>query len=100
MGNTAVFVGINAIVDPSHKAVVVSGLFLSLSVGMITGVAATSALMLEVMQKHLDNNLMELGLNAAERLDVSLIRGHLLQFSKLSSCTDYIEGRGKRRVHL
>ncbi|KAF7536396.1 hypothetical protein G7054_g4520 [Neopestalotiopsis clavispora] len=70
MGNTAVFVGINAIVDPSHKAVVVSGLFLSVSVGIITGVAATSALMLEVMQNHLDTNLMELGLKAAERLDI------------------------------
>ncbi|ETS79763.1 hypothetical protein PFICI_09616 [Pestalotiopsis fici W106-1] len=70
MGNTAVFVAINAIVDPSHKAVVVSGLFLSVSVGMITGVAATSALMLEVMQKHLDKNLVNLGLEVAERLDI------------------------------
>jgi hypothetical protein len=71
MGNTAVFVGINAIVEPAHKAVVVSGLFLSTAIGMITGIAITSALMLDVMQRHLNESLLKLGLSLAERLDVS-----------------------------
>ncbi|KAK6219245.1 hypothetical protein LQW54_002233, partial [Pestalotiopsis sp. IQ-011] len=70
MGNTAVFVGINAIVEPAHKAAVVSGLFLSTAIGMITGIAATSAIMLEVMQKSLNEKLANMGFGPPERLDI------------------------------
>lgn len=71
MGNTAVFVSINAIVEPAHKAVAASGLFLSMPVGMITGIAVTSALMLEVMQKRLHESLAKLGLSFSERQEVN-----------------------------
>ncbi|KAK6062553.1 Arylsulfatase 3 [Seiridium cupressi] len=70
MGNTAVFVSINAIVEPAHKAVAASGLYLSMPIGMITGIALTSALMLEVMQKHLAEGLVKLGLSLVERQEV------------------------------
>ncbi|KAK9770444.1 putative Arylsulfatase [Seiridium cardinale] len=70
MGNTAVFVSINAIVEPAHKAVAASGLYLSMPIGMITGIAVTSALMLEVMQKHLAEGLVKLGLSLVERQEV------------------------------
>lgn len=70
MGNTAVFVSLNAIVGPSHKAVAASGLFLSMSVGMLTGIALSSALMMQLMQQHLSENLIKLGLTLAERQEV------------------------------
>lgn len=71
MGNTAVFVNINAIVEPAHKAVAASGLFLSMPIGMIAGIAVTSALMLEVMKQQLDESLVKLGLRLVERQEVS-----------------------------
>lgn len=96
MGNTAVFVGINAIVEPAHKAAVISGLFLSTAIGMITGIAATSAMMLEVMQKSLNEKLVNMGLGPAERLEVSLSRRVLFTKHLIGRQTDYIQGRGKR----
>ncbi|KAI1856112.1 hypothetical protein JX265_011827 [Neoarthrinium moseri] len=81
MGNTAIFVSLNAVTEPSHKAVAASGLFLSMPIGMITGIAVTSALMLEVMQKQLDDGLVKLGLNLAARLEI---------ISKASGNVDYI----------
>lgn len=70
MGNTAIFVGLNAIVDPSHKAVAASGLFLSMPVGMISGIAVASAAMLQVMKTSLDEGLARLGLGLVERQEV------------------------------
>ncbi|KAH6652139.1 major facilitator superfamily domain-containing protein [Truncatella angustata] len=70
MGNTAVVVSLNAIVEPAHKAVAASGLFLSLPIGMITGIAITSALMLEIMQQQLDKSLIKLGLGSADRQEI------------------------------
>jgi hypothetical protein len=71
MANTTIFVAVNAIVEPAHKAVAASGLFLSMSVGMITGIAITSALMMGMMQKHLNEGLIKLGMTLLEREEVS-----------------------------
>jgi hypothetical protein len=72
MGFTSIFVSLNAIVDPSYKAVAASGLYLSMPVGMIAGIAVTSAIMLEVMQMHLHEGLVRLGLGVAERQEVCI----------------------------
>ncbi|KAH8664200.1 major facilitator superfamily transporter [Xylariales sp. PMI_506] len=70
MANTAIFISINAIIEPAHKAVATASLFLSMPVGMITGIAIASALMLQVMQEQLDQNLIKLGLSLVERTEV------------------------------
>ncbi|KAI0123937.1 major facilitator superfamily transporter [Xylariales sp. AK1849] len=70
MGSTAIFVSINAIIEPAHKAVATSGLYLSMPIGMIMGIVVTSALMIELMRKHLNEGLIKLGMDLAERQEV------------------------------
>ncbi|KAI1127072.1 major facilitator superfamily transporter [Nemania abortiva] len=70
MAGSAVFVSLNAVVDPEHKAVVTSGLQLSIPIGMLLGVTAASAVMLEVLQRVLDKRLLEFGLNLERRTEV------------------------------
>ncbi|KAI1505733.1 MFS general substrate transporter [Biscogniauxia marginata] len=70
MSSSGIFVGINAVVEPSHKAVVASGLNLSMPIGMVLGVAASSAVMLQMLQRTLDTRLIELGLNLEARAQI------------------------------
>ncbi|KAI1320501.1 MFS general substrate transporter [Xylariaceae sp. FL0255] len=63
MGWPAVIISITAVVEPSHRAVVSSGLQLVTPVAMILGVAASSAVMLGVLQKSLAKKLTEIGLD-------------------------------------
>lgn len=100
MGNTAVFVSINAIVEPAHKAVAASGLYLSMPVGMITGIAITNALLQEVMQKHLDRDLAKLGLSVAERVKVPGASWNAIRNETNAEITDHIEGCRECRVYL
>jgi hypothetical protein len=65
-----VFVSLNAVVEPAHKAVVTSGLQLSIPLGMLLGVTAGSAAMLQVVQNVLDKKLLEAGLDLAHRTEV------------------------------
>lgn len=58
--------------DPGDKAVAASGMFLAMPVGMMTGVAIGSAVMLQKMRSLLDEQLLSLGLGAAARQKVSL----------------------------
>lgn len=70
MANSAVFVSLNAVVDPEHKAVVTSGLQMSFPIGMLLGVTAASAVMLDVLQRVLDNKLLAAGLSVEKRAKV------------------------------
>ncbi|KAJ2997326.1 hypothetical protein NUW58_g683 [Xylaria curta] len=70
MSGSAVFVALNAAVDPVHKAAVTSGLQLALPIGMLLGVTAGSAVMLDVLQRVLDKNLLEAGLNLESRTEI------------------------------
>ncbi|KAI1335280.1 MFS general substrate transporter [Xylariaceae sp. FL0016] len=67
---SAVFVALNAVVEPAHKAVVSSGLYLAIPVGMALGVATSSAVMLEVLQNTLRARLEELGLVSEEIAEI------------------------------
>ncbi|KAI5924218.1 MFS general substrate transporter [Camillea tinctor] len=67
MSNSGVFVSINAVVEPCHKAVVASGLNLAMPIGMVLGVAASSAVMVQMLQKTLDVRLIQLGLDHEAR---------------------------------
>ncbi|KAI8622885.1 major facilitator superfamily domain-containing protein [Xylariaceae sp. FL1651] len=70
MCTSAVFVSINAVVEPAHKAVVTSGLQLAMPIGMLLGVAASSAVMLDVLQKALDTKLLGFGLGLEARTEI------------------------------
>jgi len=73
MASSAVFVCLNAVVEPAHKAVVVSGLQLSFPVGMLLGVTASSAAMFGVLQSTLEKKLLEIGLPPETRSEVPTI---------------------------
>ncbi|KAI3317826.1 MFS general substrate transporter [Xylariaceae sp. AK1471] len=70
MVSSAVFVSINAVVEPAHKAVVTSGLQLAIPIGMLLGVASSSAVMLDVLQKALDQKLFDIGLSLENRTEI------------------------------
>lgn len=71
MSGSAVFVSLNAVVEPVHKAVVTSGIQLAIPIGMLLGVTAGSAVMLDVIQRVLDKRLFEIGLDLESRTEVS-----------------------------
>lgn len=70
MAGSAVFVSINAVVEPAHKAVANSGLQLAMPIGMLLGVTAGSAVMLDVLQRVLDKKLLDVGLSLESRTEV------------------------------
>ncbi|KAI1421897.1 major facilitator superfamily transporter [Xylaria sp. FL1777] len=70
MAGSAVFVSINAVVEPAHKAVATSGLQLAMPIGMLLGVTAGSAVMLDVLQRVLDKKLLDIGLSPESRAEI------------------------------
>ncbi|GAW18421.1 hypothetical protein ANO14919_078960 [Xylariales sp. No.14919] len=70
MAGSAVFVSINAVVDREHKAVATSGLQLAVPIGMLLGVTAGSAVMLDVVQKVVDKKLIAIGLGLESRTEI------------------------------
>ncbi|KAI1272989.1 major facilitator superfamily transporter [Xylaria sp. FL0933] len=70
MAGSAVFVSINAVVEPEHKAVANSGLQLAMPIGMLLGVTAGSAVMLDVLQRVLNKKLLEVGLSPETRAEI------------------------------
>ncbi|KAI0535383.1 major facilitator superfamily transporter [Xylaria digitata] len=70
MAGSAIFVSINAVVDPAHKAVATSGLQLAVPIGMLLGVTAGSAVMLDIVQKVLNEKLLEIGLSLESRTEI------------------------------
>lgn len=68
---SAVFVALQASIDPSDRAVAASGLFLVMPVGAIIGMALSSAAMLSVLRRTLIPRLMKLGLNGLQVAEVS-----------------------------
>ncbi|TGJ79364.1 hypothetical protein E0Z10_g9408 [Xylaria hypoxylon] len=70
MAGSAVFVSINAVVDPAHKAVATSGLQLAIPIGMLLGVTAGSAVMLDIVQKVVDKKLLDIGLSLESRTEI------------------------------
>lgn len=66
----AVFIALQASIDPADKAVAASGLFLTMPIGTILGMALTSAAMLSVLRRTLAPRLFELGLNGSQVKEV------------------------------
>ncbi|KAI0403696.1 major facilitator superfamily transporter [Xylaria palmicola] len=89
MSNSAVFVSLNAVVEPAHKAVVTSGLQLAIPIGMLLGVAAGSAVMLHVIQRILDEKLLEVGLSLEDRTEI--IRKSIANVDYIREIPEYLK---------
>ncbi|KAI0968701.1 major facilitator superfamily transporter [Xylaria arbuscula] len=70
MAGSAVFVSIQAVVEPEHKAVANSGMQLAMPIGMLLGVTAGSAVMLDVLQRVLNDRLLRIGLRPENRAEI------------------------------
>jgi hypothetical protein len=57
MAEGAVFIGLTASVDPSLHAIALSGLFQSTNIGIITGLAASSAVLQATLKRELQQSL-------------------------------------------
>lgn len=68
---SAVFIALQAAIDPKDKAVAISGLFLSSPIGSILGMAAGNAMMQAIMPVDLASRLRNLGIegNEAEKVE-------------------------------
>ncbi|OTA93847.1 hypothetical protein M434DRAFT_21204 [Hypoxylon sp. CO27-5] len=62
----AVFVALQAAINPMDKAVAASGLYLSIPIGSILGMAASNAVIQGVMPVYLASRLRDLGIEATE----------------------------------
>lgn len=67
IAQTAVFTSIQASIDKRQRAPALAGMYLMLQLGLIIGLAAVSATVMEAMQWRLDILLGGLGLDAAAR---------------------------------
>ncbi|KAI5927578.1 major facilitator superfamily domain-containing protein [Camillea tinctor] len=70
ISGTAVFIALQASIDPSDKAVAASGLFLAGPIGSILGMAASNVVMSTVLPNHLRDRLLDLGLSRKDLEEV------------------------------
>ncbi|KAI2634021.1 major facilitator superfamily transporter [Xylaria nigripes] len=70
MALPAIFISLNAVVDPMHKAVVASGIQLVMPIGMLLGIAACNAAMVEVLRNVLAARLTEIGLSPESMVEI------------------------------
>ncbi|KAI2606648.1 MFS general substrate transporter [Hypoxylon sp. NC1633] len=66
MSLNAVFVALQAAIDPADKAMAASGLYLTIPVGSIVGMAACTAVMQAIMPADLASRLRDLGIKGVE----------------------------------
>ncbi|KAI1083054.1 major facilitator superfamily domain-containing protein [Whalleya microplaca] len=67
---TAVFIALQASIDPTDKAVAASGLYLTMPVGSILGMASCNAVMQTVMPRDLTLRLYALGIGQSEAQEI------------------------------
>jgi MFS family permease len=67
IAQSALFISLQAAVDPSHMAVAASSMYLASSVGFVIGMAANAAVLQEMLSRGLDRRLIALGLSDVKR---------------------------------
>jgi len=70
MAEASVFIGLTASVDPSLQAIALSGLFQAANIGVITGLAASSAVLQVALQRKLEEHLV--GFDNKDKVSSSL----------------------------
>ncbi|KAI1761365.1 MFS general substrate transporter [Hypoxylon sp. FL1150] len=78
----AVVVALQAAIDPKDKAAAISGLYLSIPVGSVLGMAACNAVMQAVTPVDLASRLRDLGINGSEAEEI---------IKKATSRLDYLD---------
>ncbi|SPO01685.1 related to multidrug resistance protein [Cephalotrichum gorgonifer] len=82
IAQTAVFTSIQASVSKKMRAPALAGMYLTISVGVIAGLAIVSATVMETVQWKLDTLLQGMGLDAAARYEI---------VKKAASDIDYLD---------
>lgn len=67
IAQSAHFIGLQAAIDPAHMAIAASCLYLASSVGMVAGMAGSSAVLQEMLRRGLDHRLDDLGYPAQKK---------------------------------
>ncbi|KAF2805302.1 major facilitator superfamily transporter [Mytilinidion resinicola] len=67
LAQSALFISLQAAIDPAHTAVATSALYLTGTIGMIMGLAGVSATMQETLRRGLDRRLLSLGFGHIKR---------------------------------
>ncbi|KAF2021707.1 MFS general substrate transporter, partial [Aaosphaeria arxii CBS 175.79] len=67
IAQSALFISLQAAIDPSHMAVAAASLYLAFSVGAIGGMAGVSAVLQSKLRSGLDKRLDDLGFDALKR---------------------------------
>jgi hypothetical protein len=70
IAQSAIFISLQAAIEPKHKAAAISGLFLTWPVGMTLGLACVSSVMLQVLRQSLDHRLQAMGFEDLARTEV------------------------------
>lgn len=70
IAQAATFISTQAAVDKKYKAVATAGLFLTMQVGLMLGLASSGAVMLGGMRRSLDGRLIAMGLGSLVRKEV------------------------------
>ena len=70
VAQSALFISIQAAIDPSHTAVAASTLYLASSVGMIGGMAGVNAVLQGSLRVALDRGLAGLGMSDSKKWKV------------------------------
>lgn len=71
LGST-LFIGVQAAIDPAHAAVAASTIYLASSVGMLAGMAGTSAVLQGALRRGLDRRLDDMGFGEHRKWKVSI----------------------------
>lgn len=71
IAQSAVFISLQAVIDPAHIAPAISVLYLSGTVAMIIGLASVSAVMQQTLKVGLSRRLIDLDLDPVQREKVS-----------------------------
>lgn len=77
IAQSAVFIGLQAAIDPAHNAVAITSLYLSTSVGMVAGVVGVSAVLQGMLRNRLESRLDDMGFSEVKKWKVSSILRHM-----------------------
>ncbi|KAH7130146.1 major facilitator superfamily domain-containing protein [Dendryphion nanum] len=85
IAQSALFIGLQAAIDPSHMAVATSSLYLASSIGMVAGMAGTSAVLQEMLRRGLEHRLDDLGYSNHKKwkiIEEAVSNIHYLDYAK------------------
>lgn len=73
---SAVFIAVHVATDPEHKGPALSGIWLTITVGVTIGLAAASSVTTEIMKSRLNILLVSMGIDEVARRKVRCIPGY------------------------